>query len=89
MKTISPKWSKLSTFSFGIDNGKHCYWCEHSLFDNEFQELSCAYPPSVYCDGDRIHGWDGTYCAKTCGYFSLKSRFTDDKNFDEEFGGEE
>ena len=84
MSAISPKWAKLSRFFLGLPDGRHCHWCEHSMFNGD-GEVRCGNAKSIATDGERIRSWDGAACAAKCGEFRLAAHYTSDEKFEETF----
>jgi len=84
---ISPKWSELAKNWLGNNLAHHCHW--YKYMKSEEGEVRCTNKKSEFCDGDRIRGGDGLYCAKECGFFELDDWYTDDKNYEEYFEREE
>ena len=85
----SPKWAALSQGLFGNADGRHCHWCRHISCEDGIScgegNVRCTNTKSQFCDGKRIPGWEGDYCALNCAEFELNDWYASDANYDATF----
>lgn len=79
---ISKKWAEVSLNWLGIEDGKHCHWC--NFCRNEEGKSYCDNKQSKYFD-IRAASANGEAMPKDCGLFELSEFYTSDDNYNKVF----